>query len=192
MKKKLTTTAIVLAVMLLAFGGFVAYADKGEKGGGEAKEKMSMAQQAKITIDQAMKAATDKVKGKVIEAELEEEAGTLMWEFEILAEDNHIVEVYVDAMSGAVNTDEASMAQAAKVTLDQAVKAATEKVKGKVIEAELEKEQGKLLWELEIVSDDKKITEVHVDASSGMVTEVEHEGKKKQERKQTRKREHKD
>ena len=69
MKKKLTTTAIVLAVMLLAFGGFVAYAEMGEKGGGEAKEKMSMAQQAKITIDQAMKAATDKVKGKVIEAE---------------------------------------------------------------------------------------------------------------------------
>jgi uncharacterized membrane protein YkoI len=187
---RLAIAGAVVAAILISSGA-AAYADEGGKGG-KGKHKMPMAQEATVTIEQAVKAATDKVKGKVIEAELEREHGKLMWELEVLAEDNHIVEVYVDAMSGEVNTEEATMAQEAKVSIEQAVKAATDKVKGKVIEAELEQEQGKLLWELEIVSDDKKMMEVHVDAASGMVTEVEHKGKMKHERKKDRKREHKD
>ncbi len=71
------------------------------------------------------------------------------------------------------------MSQQAKVTIDQAIKTAEEKVPGKVIEAELEKKHDKAVWEIEIATADNKIMEVHVDSMSGHVIEVEEEGKKK-------------
>src|SRR2546430_1230323 len=72
-----------------------------------------------------------------------------------------------------------------KVTVEQAIKTATEKLAGKVIEAELEKKHGKAVWEVEIVGEDGKVTEVHVDADSGAVIDMEakeekeHKGKGK-------------
>ena len=77
------------------------------------------------------------------------------------------------------------MSKTAKVTVEQAIKTATEKMAGKVIEAELEKKHGKAVWEVEIVGEDGKVTEVHVDADSGTVVaaeekkEKEHKGKGK-------------
>lgn len=77
------------------------------------------------------------------------------------------------------------LSKTAKVTVEQAIKIATEKVAGKVIEAELEKKHGKAVWEVEIVGEDGKVTEVHVDADSGAVVaaeekkEKEHKGKGK-------------
>lgn len=77
------------------------------------------------------------------------------------------------------------MSKTAKVTVEQAIKTATEKLAGKVIEAELEKKHGKAVWEVEIVGEDGKVTEVHVDADSGAVIdteakeEKEHKGKGK-------------
>ena len=77
------------------------------------------------------------------------------------------------------------MSKTAKVTVEQAIKTATEKLAGKVIEAELEKKHGKAVWEVEIVGEDGKVTEVHVDADSGAVIDMEakeekqHKGKGK-------------
>ena len=64
----------------------------------------------------------------------------------------------------------------AKVTVEQAIKTATDKVPGTVVEAELEKKHGKTVWEVEIV--------VHIDAADGTVIDTEakkekHEDKKK-------------
>jgi uncharacterized membrane protein YkoI len=67
------------------------------------------------------------------------------------------------------------MAATAKVTIDQAIKTASEKVAGKVVEAELEKKHDKLVWEVEIVTAENKVMEVHIDAESGAVIEVEEE-----------------
>jgi len=50
-----------------------------------------------------------------------------------------------DAAYGGSKKEKAAMAEAAKVTIDQAAKAATEKTAGKVIEAELEKKHGKVI-----------------------------------------------
>ena len=69
----------------------------------------------------------------------------------------------------------AEMAAAAKVTIDQAIKTASEKVSGKVIEAELEQRHDRLIWEVEIVTPEKKIMEVHIDAETGSVIDVEEE-----------------
>ncbi|MDR4462970.1 MAG: PepSY domain-containing protein [Nitrospira sp.] len=67
------------------------------------------------------------------------------------------------------------MAAAAKVTIDQAIKTASGKVSGKVVEAELEKKHNTLIWEVEIVTSDKKLMEVHIDAATGAVIDVEEE-----------------
>jgi hypothetical protein len=86
------------------------------------------------------------------------------------------------------------MAATAKVTIDQAIKTASEKVEGKVVEAELEKKRDKLVWEVEVVTAENKVMEVHIDAESGAVIDVEEEkpekdmkGAQKQERKQQHK-----
>jgi len=86
------------------------------------------------------------------------------------------------------------MAAAAKVTIDQAIKTASEKVAGKVVEAELEKKHDTLVWEVEVVTAENKVMEVHIDAESGVVIDVEEEKSEKdmkRERKQERKQEHK-
>lgn len=67
------------------------------------------------------------------------------------------------------------MAAAAKVTIDQAIKTALAKVAGKVFEAELEKKHNKIIWEVEVVTAEKKLMEVHIDAETGSVIDVEEE-----------------
>jgi uncharacterized membrane protein YkoI len=87
----------------------------------------------------------------------------------------------------------AEMAAAAKVTIDQALKTASDKVPGKVIEAELETKHNKLVWEVEVVTAQNKVMEVRIDADTGAVIDVEEEkAEPKKARKQERKREHKE
>lgn len=81
---------------------------------------------------------------------------------------------------GEKHKSKVEMAETAKVTIDQAVKTASEKVPGKVIEAELEKKHDKTVWEVEILTEDKMIKEVHIDADSGDVIDVEDKDKGKQ------------
>ncbi|OQW32736.1 MAG: hypothetical protein A4E19_05100 [Nitrospira sp. SG-bin1] len=81
---------------------------------------------------------------------------------------------------GAYATDKekkgkAEMAAAAKVTIDEAIKTASDKVAGKVIEAELEKKHNKIVWEVEVLTAENKVMEVHIDAESGAVIDVEEE-----------------
>jgi uncharacterized membrane protein YkoI len=83
--------------------------------------------------------------------------------------------------AGSADADEkdkkgkVEMAGAAKVTIDQAVKTASDKVPGKVIEAELESEHHKLIWEVEVVTAENKVMEIHIDAETGAVIDVEEE-----------------
>jgi uncharacterized membrane protein YkoI len=77
----------------------------------------------------------------------------------------------------------ADMAKEAKVTVDQAIKTATEKVQGTVVEVELEKKHDKTIWEVEIVGADGKVSEVHIDAATGAVIGVEDKKAEKKENK---------
>lgn len=73
----------------------------------------------------------------------------------------------------------------ATVTIDQAIKTASEKVPGTVVEAELEKKHGKTVWEVEVLGADGNVTEVHIDAATGAVidTEAKKDEKKKADKK---------
>ena len=95
-----------------------------------------------------------------------------------------IVGMSTVAMSDDKEGNIADLVKDAKVTAEQAIKTAMEKVPGTVVEAELEKKHGKTVWEVEILGADGKVTEVHIDAAEGSVIDTEakkekHEGKKK-------------
>jgi uncharacterized membrane protein YkoI len=80
----------------------------------------------------------------------------------------------------------ADLVKDAKVTIDQAIKTALEKTPGTAVEAELEKKHGKTVWEVEVVGADGKTMEVHIDAATGEVIDVEakkHEKHEKHEKK---------
>ncbi len=77
----------------------------------------------------------------------------------------------------------AEMAKDAKVTVDQAIKTATEKAQGTVVEVELEKKHDKTIWEVEILGADGKVSEVHIDAATGAVIDVEEKKAEKKDEK---------
>ena len=69
--------------------------------------------------------------------------------------------------------DIAALAKDSKVTIDQAIKTASKKVPGTVVEAELEKKHGKTVWEVEVLGADGTVTEVHIDAATGAIIDTE-------------------
>lgn len=81
----------------------------------------------------------------------------------------------------------AALAKEAKVTIDQAIKTAVEKVPGTVVEAELEKKHDKTVWGVEVLGADGKVTEVHIDAATGAV--IDTEAKEKKDKKDEHKKE---
>jgi|SRR5579885_1712767 len=67
----------------------------------------------------------------------------------------------------------AELAALAKISFDDALKAAEAKVPGTVIKAELEAEHHTLMYSFEIVGTDKTVTEVEIDAGNGRVLDVD-------------------
>lgn len=69
------------------------------------------------------------------------------------------------------------------VSLEQAIKAVTDKYPGRVVEAELEAEDGKAEYEIIVVNNSGESREYTVDAQSGQVSEdqeaAKHEGNHK-------------
>ena len=68
---------------------------------------------------------------------------------------------------------EADFPALAQITFVQAVKKALDAVKGEVLQTELENENGFLVYSVEIVTADKSIMDVKVDAGSGKVLAME-------------------
>lgn len=64
-------------------------------------------------------------------------------------------------------------AQAAKVPLLQAVETAEAKGPGRAVDAEFKVERGTAQYEIKVLSSDSKLTEHHVDATSGQIVKSE-------------------
>ena len=101
MKQLLGILAVAIGAMLV-LNGPVWSDEKGKGKKNESKEIVEMVAKAKVTIDQAIKTATEKVSGKVVEAELEKKHNTLVWEVEVVTAENKVMEIHIDAESGAV------------------------------------------------------------------------------------------
>jgi uncharacterized membrane protein YkoI len=101
MKQLVGMMALAIGVVLVVNGP--AWSDQKGKGKkDEVKETVEMAATAKVTIDQAIKTASEKVAGKVVEAELGKKHDKIVWEIEVVTAENKVMEVYIDAESGAV------------------------------------------------------------------------------------------
>lgn len=74
------------------------------------------------------------------------------------------------------------LANYVKITIDQAIKTGSEKVAGTVVQAELVKKHGKTVWEVEVLSSEGKVTEVHIDAASGEIIDTEEKAGKRGKR----------
>jgi uncharacterized membrane protein YkoI len=71
--------------------------------------------------------------------------------------------------------DEAGYAGMAKVSLDEAVKAALQSVPGNVLKVELEDENGYLVYGVEIAKADKQIADVKIDAGNGKLLKIDND-----------------
>ena len=188
-----------LAATILAGGGFsIANAanlqDKPAQAQ-EANEDQSQAELVKqATEAAATKTALEKAPGTVQAVELEDEDGTIVYGFEIVAKDGSQQEVKIDAQTGKVvkveadheeeNGNEkangendvqnqAELEKQAKITEEAATKTALEKVPGTVQAVELEDEDGTIVYGFEIVAKDGSQQEVKIDAQTGKVVKVE-------------------
>lgn len=83
--------------------------------------------------------------------------------------------------------DVAALVKDAKVTIEQAAKTAVEKIPGTVVEAELEKKHDTVIWDVEVLGADGKVTEVHIDAVTGAVIDTEAKEMKHEKKKEGKK-----
>lgn len=126
-----------------------------------------------LTLSEAIAKATVIAKqGTVVEAELEEEDGKVIYSISF-AQGNKVFEVNLDAKSGeqvgteTENEDESATAQALKITVTQAIEAALQKKPGLAFNAAAELEDGKPEVEVKILSEGK-VYKVEVDGVTGV------------------------
>ena len=106
MKPKIMIPALIVAAGMATAGG-LAFAR--QKGGMENNAVADLAK-AKISMNQAVAAAETQAGGKATKAELEGERGALVFNVEVVAADNKVVDVKVDANDGKVLSSKPDLA----------------------------------------------------------------------------------
>ncbi len=81
----------------------------------------------------------------------------------------------VGSIRPAGKVKETELPALAKISYNDALKAALAAAPGSPIKGELEVEEGTLMYSFEIVGADHKVTEVEIDAGNGKVLEIEKE-----------------
>ena len=71
--------------------------------------------------------------------------------------------------SSAMEEDNAADLARAKISLSQAIGTAESHAAGKAVKAELHSEKGALAFDVEVVTADKKVMDVRIDATDGKV-----------------------
>ena len=113
---------------------------------------------AGISISQAIEIAEKQVEGEVVKVELVKD----LYEIKIKTANGIVKDIFVNAVTGEI-------AQKKMITLEEAIKIATDEVPGRVIKVEFEK--GK--YEIKIRTEDGRKVEVNVDPRSGRIVEIE-------------------
>ena len=96
---KKSTKAVTAGIVTLIAAGTTLVAFSGQDDKDHSPELVN---EASVNIDQAMAIALADVPGKVIEAEIEREDGTLVWEIEVLNNQNQVFEFEIDANDGRI------------------------------------------------------------------------------------------
>ncbi|MFO0700901.1 MAG: PepSY domain-containing protein [Nitrospira sp.] len=66
-------------------------------------------------------------------------------------------------------------AGSAKVLIADAITTASEEISGAIIQAELEHKHDRLIWTVTVVTLERQVMAVHIDAKTGIVIDVEEE-----------------
>lgn len=101
-------------------------------------------------------------------------------------------EVQEPSYKGSISVgqaQESDLPGLAKLSFEEAMRAALARIPGNVLKAELEDENGYLVYGIEVVSGDRSMTEVKVDAGTGAILSLEkgeagHHGNRKDEDKE--------
>ncbi len=96
------TVMMLASVFLMSGLCFLLGAGVGFADGSHDQEKNEMAKKAKVSVEEASASALKELPGTIIEAELENEHGSLMWDIEVVTTDGTIREVHIDALTGKV------------------------------------------------------------------------------------------
>jgi uncharacterized membrane protein YkoI len=124
-------------------------------------------------IDKAL-AVNEAKECVVVNAEIEEEGGKIIYSMQ-LAKGEKVLEINFDVTSGSMdpvvteNEDKSAQAKAAKITVKQAIEAATKKAGTKTIEASLNMVEGIPLWEVKVWTPKKAEKTVTIDALTGEI-----------------------
>ncbi len=184
----LLTAALLFAPALVADEG-----EKKEEGKKDAAKIAAMLAKTKISLADAITAAEKAAGGTAVEAAIEQDDDTLVYEVLVVAgTPAPLHEVSIDVGTGKVLEDsklssDADVAKAAKlaellkkatVALSAATKTAEEKAGATAYEAEFEEEGGAWNHEMGVVTKGDKPTlrDVKVDAATGKVLADEEEG----------------
>jgi len=120
--------------------------------------------------------AVPEAKGCVpVGIEIEEEDGKIIWSMEFSKGDK-ILEINFEVTEGSrwplenEDHDKSAEAKAAKISLKEAIQAATSKVQGQAVEANLLLKESKPIFEVKVFTAKKKVVVISVDGVSGEVT----------------------
>ncbi|UHA72198.1 PepSY domain-containing protein [Paenibacillus sp. 481] len=160
---------------------------------------MTDAEKVKITGPQAKQLALNLYNGTIEDIELEKENGRLVYHIDY-KNTNDDKDVYVDALTGKAWHDQDddrddrddddnvksvvakknvsngnAIANKVKITKEQAIRIALNKVSGKVVEIELDKDDNQYEYEVEIKTNDGREVKIDVSATTGNVLKVDWE-----------------
>ena len=136
--------------------------------------------QSKVSLEQAMAIAKRTVQGDVISAEFDQYDRSAGGDYEVnIIANNTEYEIKVDANSGKAMTEkqerldnedvaEYNAMKKSKISLNQAITTANQRVNGTVVEAGFDVEAGKSVYEIEMV----KGTQVHKAVIDGMTGQI--------------------
>lgn len=164
MKKPTVLITAGASLLTLAIATAIA-SQKVEDYGSLASAEIDMANAASIAYQHSA--------GSIIEAELEKDDGSLIWEVEMVDESNNLIKFELDGMSGEILStridNDSKTNHVDAISLNAALELISPIEQGVLIEAELEQEDGDLVWEFEVVNTDNKEVEIVVDAVAGVV-----------------------
>ncbi|MGI9316489.1 MAG: PepSY domain-containing protein [bacterium] len=97
-KKTLTAGIVVIAIAGASAVGLANHKNHNHRD----HDSADLIRESAISIDQAMEIALADVPGKVMEAEIDREDGVVVWEIEVVDNQNQIFEFEIDANSGNI------------------------------------------------------------------------------------------
>lgn len=134
---------------------------------------------AQVSLEQAMQASTKAVPGKVLEIEIDDGDGAdTRYEAEVLTPTGDQAEVWVNAATGQASLHQndgpakrkdKKRAADAKITIEQAIGAATAHTPGKAVKAKLDSHFGTTTYEVDVLQADHTVMEVKINAADGKV-----------------------